>query len=180
MLEKLLIALAIAGPFSSTDYKCPPPGWEQKLIIHHINVGQGDATFVRTPSGTSILIDAGLPKMGRSKVIPTLRHCYKLKKLDYVIATHFDGDHIGGLPDVFRRFKIGRVLDPGDGSMKKPIKENGLSNKYRRAALKRQRVIPKLGIGEIVSNDNVKFTIISVNGKILGGKQIDLFKKGEL
>lgn len=82
-----------------------------KLTISFLNVGQGDAIFIEAPNGNQILIDGGsgksvLRELG--KILP-----YYDKSIDVVLATHPDQDHIGGLPDIFHRFKIKYFLDSG-------------------------------------------------------------------
>ncbi len=69
------------------------------LEIHHIDVGQGDATLVIGPDGTTILIDAGAngyftPDGG--KIVFEYLDGLGVDQLDYVVATHRDADHIGG------------------------------------------------------------------------------------
>lgn len=87
--------------------------------VTFLDVGHGDAIFIRTESGKTILIDGGggapyLPSgdTGQRIVIPFLR--YKgINRIDYVIATHRDQDHIGGLPSVIRDFPVGEIFDSG-------------------------------------------------------------------
>ncbi|OHA31374.1 MAG: hypothetical protein A3B09_03525, partial [Candidatus Taylorbacteria bacterium RIFCSPLOWO2_01_FULL_43_83] len=72
-------------------------------------VGQGDAIFIESPSGNQMLIDGGpsrvvLRELG--KVLP-----FYDRKLDVILATHPDRDHIGGLPLVVRRYDVGHVLE---------------------------------------------------------------------
>ncbi|MEZ4751346.1 MAG: MBL fold metallo-hydrolase [Bdellovibrionota bacterium] len=103
------------GAAKANRHECPTGDWKSSLVVHHIAVGQGDATFIRTPSGTTVLVDAGLPGRGKADVVPTLQKCYQLKDLDYVVLTHFDQDHHGGFAHVLKHFKVSRALyDPGD------------------------------------------------------------------
>lgn len=69
------------------------------LRIVVIDVGQGDATLVIGPSGKTLLIDAGPVGAGVSAVLPALRREGVLK-LDWMMATHYDADHIGGFSEV--------------------------------------------------------------------------------
>jgi competence protein ComEC len=70
------------------------------LRIDTIPVGQGDAILVRTPGGESILVDGGGSRWGRDPgraiVVPYLTRL-GFDRLDWVIATHADIDHVGGL-----------------------------------------------------------------------------------
>ena len=73
-----------------------------------LNVGQGDSILITAPSGAQMLIDGGRDSKVLSelaKVMPTGDH-----SIDVVIATHPDADHIGGLPLVVDRYKIGLFL----------------------------------------------------------------------
>ena len=78
--------------------------------IHYIDVGQGDCSFIELPDGKTMLIDAGQKKYGKSVV----KYIKKLgyKKIDYVVATHADGDHIGGLSKVIEEFEVAVVYRP--------------------------------------------------------------------
>lgn len=69
------------------------------LEIDILDVGQGDATLVRGPSGKTILIDAGKRDMGVEKVLPDFA-ALNVHHLDWIVATHYDADHIGGIAEV--------------------------------------------------------------------------------
>ena len=70
-----------------------------ELKVTFVNVGVGDATIVQTPSGKNILIDGGYTGPGNSVLIPYLK-AHGITKLEYIVATHRDADHIGGLNDI--------------------------------------------------------------------------------
>lgn len=92
---------------------------ESSSEITFLDVGHGDAIFIRTKLGKTILIDGGggapyLPSgdTGQRVVIPFLRFL-GINRIDYMIATHRDQDHIGGLPSVIRDFPVGMIFDSG-------------------------------------------------------------------
>ena len=91
-----------------------PADQQGHLVILHMNVGQGDATLVIAPSGETILIDAGDKIRGRKVVTERLR-TMGYDRLDYVVATHYDADHIGGLDEAGAMMIAPprRVLDRG-------------------------------------------------------------------
>ncbi len=76
--------------------------------VHFIPVGQGDSTLVEFPDGTTMLIDAGGTQMGADpglhRVLPYLKYL-GIRHLDYVVLTHADQDHMGGLPALIRPFR---------------------------------------------------------------------------
>lgn len=79
------------------------------LEVHFLDVGQGDAIFIETPSGRQVLIDGGrqdAPILARlSNYTP-----FYDRHIDIVAATHMDGDHIGGLISVLENFDVDMVL----------------------------------------------------------------------
>jgi len=83
-----------------------------ELIIHFLNVGQGDSILIQTPVGANILVDAGDTRAGTQVVVPYLRSL-GIKSLDTVVITHPHQDHIGGLISVLEAFPVGQVLADG-------------------------------------------------------------------
>ena len=69
------------------------------LEIYNINVGQGDATLIVGPTGTTVLVDAGM-----ASPVTRLMDSLGLNRIDYTVATHYDADHIGGFLGVMKRF----------------------------------------------------------------------------
>lgn len=72
-----------------------------ELAVHYIDVGQGDATLI-TCGGSSMLIDAGNNNMGTT--VQYYLSKQRITKLNYVVGTHPDADHIGGLDVVLYKF----------------------------------------------------------------------------
>lgn len=72
------------------------------LEIHHVNVQQGDCTLIIGPDGTTLLVDGGNAGKGTNEVVPYLQGLGLLPSdgLDYMLATHRDSDHLGGLDEV--------------------------------------------------------------------------------
>ena len=102
-----------------------------KLKVYFFDIGQGDSVFIDSPTHGRVLIDGGpnrsvLSELG--KVLP-----FYDKRIDVVIETHPDKDHIGGLPEVVKRFKVGAFLEPGvesensiDDELKSRLDERGI------------------------------------------------------
>lgn len=116
----LIIALLIiSGMVWYRVYKIYTEPKENGLIVTFLNVGQGDSMLITTPAKKNILIDGGtIPKewstfdAGKYVVVPYLRR-KGIKKLDLVVATHPDIDHIGGLIDVLKHIYVDTFLDSG-------------------------------------------------------------------
>jgi competence ComEA-like helix-hairpin-helix protein len=86
----------------------PPP----LLTVTFIDVGQGDSALIES-GGKAALIDGG-PKKAAGAVL-SLLSSRSVKKLDLVIATHPDADHIGGLPSILEAVPTDLFIDPGKG-----------------------------------------------------------------
>lgn len=93
---------------------------EQLLQVHFIDVGQGDATLIDCGE-IEVLIDGGDNKAGPA-LVEYLRP-YVDGKLDYVIATHPDTDHIGGLDDVLAAYEVGEIIDSGKRTSSKTYQD---------------------------------------------------------
>lgn len=77
--------------------------------VHFIDVGQGDATLIIC-DGETALIDGGNNNKGQF-LVDYIKNL-KIKRIDYIFATHPDADHIGGLDIVIDNFDIGKVIMP--------------------------------------------------------------------
>jgi competence protein ComEC len=86
-----------------------------RLHVAFLDVGQGDAVFITTPSGRQILIDGGpsatatLGEMGRH--MP-----FWDRSLDVVVNTHPEADHLTGLPEVLERYRVDQIILPDVGN----------------------------------------------------------------
>jgi len=79
------------------------------LTIKFIDVGQGEAILIALPEKT-VLIDAG-PTGSAPKIAQVLQELGR-DKIDYLVATHPDEDHIGGMADVISSTQIGTIYAP--------------------------------------------------------------------
>lgn len=113
VLPLILIWLLISG--------CISPGSEIRssrhlsarndVIIHFIDVGQGDSTFIQSGNGDSVLIDAGSPE-GGLKVVSYLQEL-GVERIDHLIFTHAHDDHMGGIFHVASAFDVRNYYDNG-------------------------------------------------------------------
>jgi len=78
--------------------------------LHVLDVGQGDAIAIRSPGGRWVLVDAG---PGESDALFRQLARRGVTRLEALVLTHPDLDHIGGAADVLRELPVGRVVGPG-------------------------------------------------------------------
>ncbi|MGA3602140.1 MBL fold metallo-hydrolase [Lysinibacillus agricola] len=83
----------------------------REMRVHFIDVGQGDSIFIESPNGKTMLVDGGVKGAGQ-QVVSYLKEL-GVNKLDVVVATHPDADHIGGLIPVLNSIQIGQFFDSG-------------------------------------------------------------------
>lgn len=93
------------------------PACPKGLEIFFIDVEGGQATLIVTPSGQSLLIDAGYggargPR-DAERILTAAREA-QLERIDYLLVTHFHPDHVGGVPDLASRIPIGTFIDYGE------------------------------------------------------------------
>ena len=108
------------------------------LKVYFLNVGQGDAEYIKTPGGKDILIDGGpdtsvLNELG--KVMD-----FGDREINLVILTHPHADHLTGLLEVLKRYKIDEVWETGVEypsatyeSWKKEISTQNIPDKFVKA-----------------------------------------------
>ena len=80
------------------------------IKIHYIDVGQGDSTFIEFSDGKTMLIDGGEEDYGK-RVVKYIKNL-GYTKIDYMVATHSDSDHIGGLITVLKKMEVGVIYRP--------------------------------------------------------------------
>lgn len=81
------------------------------LTVAVMDVGQGDAIFIESPTGVQVVIDGG-PDNSILAELPKLMPLSD-RSLDLVLETHPDADHIAGFVDLLKRYSVGVFAEPG-------------------------------------------------------------------
>jgi competence protein ComEC len=107
------LLLAVGGVWSGAVGR----GADPTLDLIFFDVGQGDALLVSAPGGKHIMVDTGPRSFGGGSaaaydVLPYLEQ-RGIRRLDAVVITHPDGDHLGGLPSILKEVTVERVLHSG-------------------------------------------------------------------
>ena len=97
------------------------------LSVHFINVGQGASTLIVGPTNETMLIDSGDWSDDGEDVLAYLK-AHNIDRIDYLVTSHADADHIGGHAAVIEYFEthgkgIGAVYDPGISSSSQTYQE---------------------------------------------------------
>ena len=130
-------------------------GRGEELTVSFLDIGQGDAIFIESPSGRQALIDGGPGRVvlrELAKVMP-----WYDRSIDIVVATHPDLDHIGGLVDVLARFRVGLTVE---SSVKDEEGTDAQAFERAAAAEKTERLVAHRG-DRIDLGDGVVIEILS-------------------
>jgi len=86
---------------------------DNQLQIHFLNVPGADASIIKLPDDTIIMIDAGFEKDGA--MILNYLHLLRVSRIDTIIVTHSHENHYGGFIPIIKRVPVNRVFVNGDG-----------------------------------------------------------------
>ena len=100
---------------------------DKKLKIYFVDVGQGDCTLIQTPERKNVLIDGGGSEFGSFDVGENILLPYLLDrgvtKIDYMMISHFDSDHIGGLFYIMENLKVDNIIISMQGKNSENLKK---------------------------------------------------------
>jgi competence protein ComEC len=95
------------------------------LEIYAIDVEGGKSTLYVSPSGQSMLVDAGYAGYGGRDAnrIVAAAHAAGIQQIDYLVISHYHQDHVGGVPQLAARIPIRNFVDHGENF--ESVKDNG-------------------------------------------------------
>ena len=128
----------------------------KELRIHFIDVGQGDSCLIVTPNNKKILIDGGGSEnydVGKNTLIPYLM-ARRIKKIDYIIISHFDTDHSQSYAKILPELTASRIF------ITEQIEENDLFKQIMAIAKEKNIKVTYVKAGDIINIDGVKFSIL--------------------
>ena len=139
----LLAGIVVAASAANLKTKDQP---DQTLQIFFIDVEGGQATLFVTPAGQSMLIDTGWPGFdGRdAKRIVAAAKASGLKRIDYVVITHYHTDHVGGVAELTKRIKVSTFVDHGPNQEDSDITRKDFAA-YQKVVEHAKRMVVKPG-----------------------------------
>ncbi|MFA6446098.1 MAG: MBL fold metallo-hydrolase [Candidatus Paceibacterota bacterium] len=81
------------------------------LTVAMLNIGQGDAIFIESPTGKQIIIDGG-PDSSLLRELSKVMPFYD-KSIDMIVVTNPDSDHFAGFIPLLDRYQVSAILEPG-------------------------------------------------------------------
>ncbi len=109
-MKRFLYSIVVTSVLVSLFASSTTAAEKKILKVYFLDVGQGDAVYIKTPNGDDILIDGGSDKYG-DIVVANLK-AFGVDDIELMIATNPDTDHVGGLDNVLEAFKVESVYSP--------------------------------------------------------------------
>jgi competence protein ComEC len=139
---------------------------EKSLQIYFIDVEGGQSTLFVTPEGQSLLIDTGwgYNAFRDAKRIVAATKLAHIKKIDYVLITHYHTDHVGGVPQLVQKMKVGEFIDHGPNRETSKGTQTEFDD-YLKAIGDMPRVLAKPG--DMLPIKGMKVTFVSADGNLI-------------
>ncbi len=90
----------------------PAVAGENDLAVHFVDVGQGDCIIIQLPDGKNMIIDGGDLRNDNKEAVLSYIEKLNIETFDYMMLTHTDADHIGGLDDVILATEVKTLYMP--------------------------------------------------------------------
>jgi competence protein ComEC len=154
-LVSLLVALCLPC-FAAPD-----------LQIFFVDVEGGQATLIVSPSGQSMLVDAGWPGSGGrdSARIAAAAKLAGVERIDYLLMTHYHLDHVGGVPELAARVSVVAFVDHGPNT-ETDAQANRLAAAYDKARAAGKHLVVKAG--DRIPLAGVDIRILAARGEVSG------------
>lgn len=151
------------------------------LNVWFIDTEGGQATLLVTPTGDSMLIDTGFPgnqgMPGGTEAGPPMRDADRITAalkqanvtvLDYLVITHYHGDHVGNAAELAKRIPIKHFVDHGDYTVElQPGRNNGFVS-YQPVRKMAKTLVPKPG-ERIVLGGGLQALVVANAGELIPG-----------
>lgn len=151
---RMLLGLILAASFLHAA---------KTLDIYFVDVEGGQATLIVTPSKESILVDTGYPGYnGRDAArIQAAAKAAGVKKIDYLVMTHYHSDHAGGVTQLLERIPVKTFVDHGpNNETSKQAKE--LSEAWDKAVATGKHLVVKPG--DKIPLKGLDVQVVTANG----------------
>jgi competence protein ComEC len=151
----VVLALSVAKPFAQTAAKT--------LDIYYIDTEGGQATLFVSPTGQTVLVDTGNAGTRDPDRIMEAVNAAGVKQIDYLVVTHYHGDHIGGFLELSKKIPIMNYVD--HGPTVQPEQVTPSRTLYEETKVKGHYTVAKPG--DKVPVTGIDWTIVAAAGKTL-------------
>jgi competence protein ComEC len=150
---------APSGPAEVPEASAPALG---PLSVYFVDSEGGQSTVFHLPEGQILVVDTGSPGMrDGERLLAVLQGELGASKVDYLLTTHFDADHWGGVPYLASRLQVGQYFDHGAtvfGGQSAPAQYLTFANAGARRAL---------SPGEVLNLGGVRLHVVSAGGGLI-------------
>jgi beta-lactamase superfamily II metal-dependent hydrolase len=147
-LATLLLITAVAGTLAGAQGASTLAGAQgagtKPLQIYVVDTEGGKATLFVSPTGQSALLDSGNPGGRDTDRLMAAITDAGVTKIDYLITTHYHGDHVGGLQELAKRIPIATFVDHGP-SVEEREQVQGFQQAYAELYGKAKHMVAKPG-----------------------------------
>jgi beta-lactamase superfamily II metal-dependent hydrolase len=158
-----LMALA----FVAASHPAAAQAGAHRLLIYSIDVEGGQSTMLVSPSGSSLLVDAGWPgNNGRDadRIQAAMRDA-GITRIDHLLITHYHVDHVGGVPELAKRVPIGEFIDHGPNREDSASTRNGYAAYLKAVGDKPHRVVHP---GDTIEIPGLSAIVLTADGEHIG------------
>ena len=138
------------------------------LDIYVVDVEGGNATLFVSPSGESLLIDAGNGGAAAARDADRIMAAIKdagLRQIDHHITTHYHGDHFGGLQELAARIPIKEFIDHGPNVQSAAAADEFMNKMYPELYGKAKHTVVKPGDRITVAGIDVR--VVASAGQVV-------------
>jgi beta-lactamase superfamily II metal-dependent hydrolase len=138
----------------------------QGLEIYFVDVEGGQATLIVSPSGQSMLVDAGWPSKwgpGAERIVAAAKLA-GVGRIDYMLVTHYHLDHVGGVPELAAKIPIGTYIDHGPNT-ETDKQARDLSAAYDQVVAKAKHTVVKPG--DRIPIEGVDVQVVTAGGEAI-------------
>jgi beta-lactamase superfamily II metal-dependent hydrolase len=181
-MRKLIRAIAAGAALASCAKPAPAPQPAGTLDVYVIDVEGGQAVLARTPSGQSVLLDAGFPGDGTfaskpgnpatardaQRILAAARDA-RIDRIDYLIMSHYHADHLGGVMELAQLLPIGTFVDHAAPSAEAETAVPGtraLYDAYAGLRAKGKHIQPKPG-DRLPIGGGLEAVVVAIDGAVL-------------
>jgi competence protein ComEC len=165
-MRKFIVFLLALGFTAATSFAQTKTA--KTLEVWVVDVEGGNATLFVSPSGQSVLIDTGNGGAAGVRDPERIMAAVKdagISQIDYLITTHWHGDHFGGLTELSTRIPIKNFIDHGPNQQAGPAPDAFLQNSYPEIYSKGKRMIAKPG--DILPVSGLDWRLVSSAGEVI-------------
>ena len=162
-MKRLAAALLLSFALAATLVAAQAPS-SKPLDIYVVDTEGGKAALFVSPTGQSLLIDSGNPGGRDTDRIMEVVNQAGLKQIDFLISTHYHGDHVGGLTELVKRIPVGTFIDHGP-SVEPKEQVQGFQAAYAELYGKAKHMVAKPG--DKVPITGLDWRIVTSAGKAL-------------